>query len=203
MLCKDEFIEAINSPETRKGLQEMGLGEDFSCLEPDEIALMFDTIDIDASGELSPQEFVKGMMQMRGNARARSLFEMDCRVQKMHHLNRHYYDKVIVDFQDRFSGFLKQADQESNQTRDALRALEMRQTRIESQLEMRQTRIESQLEAISAHLGVAPMVHCDTLLREPDVAGGATLEANLQERERQTDKVSVISDASSGAGFLA
>eukprot|EP00746_Dinoflagellata_sp_MGD_P140766 gnl/MRDRNA2_/MRDRNA2_73964_c0_seq1.p1 gnl/MRDRNA2_/MRDRNA2_73964_c0~~gnl/MRDRNA2_/MRDRNA2_73964_c0_seq1.p1 ORF type:complete len:541 (-),score=83.19 gnl/MRDRNA2_/MRDRNA2_73964_c0_seq1:170-1792(-) len=159
MLSKNEFVEAIQTPETRRRLQEMGLGEDFSCLEPDEIALMFETIDIDNSGELTPQEFVKGLMQMRGNARARNLFEMDCRMQKMHHMNRQYYDKVINDFKDQVSEFMNQAGQESTRTRDALR-----------NLETRQTRIESHLEAISAHLGIAPILHRKTFQQEPEVA---------------------------------
>jgi len=140
VLSKTEFIEALMHSETRKKLQEMGLGEDFSCLSSDEIRLLFETMDIDTSGELTPQEFVKGMMQMRGNARARSLFELDCRVQKMHHMNRLHYDRVLGDLNNNVSRLQTKVDQESDTLGD---------------MQKRQTRIERQLEAISAHLGVA------------------------------------------------
>lgn len=151
MVSKHEFVEALTNPSARRQLQEMGLGEDFSCLECDEIAQLFETIDIDNSGELTPQEFVKGMMQMRGNARARSLFEMDCRVQKMHHINRLHYDKKMMRLADQISELDSKVQKESRQNRD------------------RHARIEKQLEAISAHLGIAPAPQCETPQLEPEV----------------------------------
>lgn len=82
LLSKDEFVMALGSESTRRLLQEMDLGEDFGCLDPEEIAALFETIDVDDSHGLTPQEFVDGMMQMRGSARARRLFEMHCDFQK-------------------------------------------------------------------------------------------------------------------------
>jgi hypothetical protein len=82
-LCKEEFVSALDSPETRKLLQKMDLGDDIGSLDPEEIGMLFDTIDIDHNTELSPQEFVNGMMQMRGAARARRIFELQCAVLKM------------------------------------------------------------------------------------------------------------------------
>jgi len=82
VLSKDEFVKALTSPETRKLLQGMELGEEFGCLDAEEVAILYDTIDVDDSGELTPQEFVKGIMQMRGVARARSVFELHCGVVK-------------------------------------------------------------------------------------------------------------------------
>merc|ERR1711904_116140 len=77
-LSKDEFIAALESAETRRLLQKMDLGEDFGCLDKEEIGMLFDTMDVDHNTELSPQEFVTGIMQMRGGARARRIFELQC-----------------------------------------------------------------------------------------------------------------------------
>jgi voltage-gated sodium channel len=88
MLSKDEFVLALNNESTRRLLQEMDLGEDFGCLDPEEIGALFDTIDVDDSHGLTPQEFVDGMMQMRGPARARRLFEMHCDLQKKDRLTK-------------------------------------------------------------------------------------------------------------------
>lgn len=78
VLTKLEFVKALTGPETRKLLQGMELGEDFTCLDAEEVGILFDTIDVDDSGELTPQEFVKGILQMRGAAKARGVFELHC-----------------------------------------------------------------------------------------------------------------------------
>jgi len=59
----------------------MGAGEDFAFMNDEEIGALFDMIDIDNSGELQPQEFVNGLLHMRGPARARSIFELHCEMQ--------------------------------------------------------------------------------------------------------------------------
>merc|ERR1719421_456542 len=83
-LTRTEFVEGLSSAETRRMVQKLDLGDDFGCLDLEEIGILFDTIDVDESGHLSPQEFVEGLMQMRGTARARRLFEMHCALHKMH-----------------------------------------------------------------------------------------------------------------------
>merc|ERR550514_1080635 len=70
MLSKEEFVEALSSEGTRRLLQNMDMGEDFSFLGPEELGSLFEIIDVDNSGGLTPQEFVNGMVQMRGPARA-------------------------------------------------------------------------------------------------------------------------------------
>merc|ERR1712118_25590 len=82
MLSKDEFVDALGNEKSRQLLQELDLGEDFTCMDPEEIGMLFDTIDVDDSQELSAQEFVDGMMQMRGAARARRLFELHCELKR-------------------------------------------------------------------------------------------------------------------------
>lgn len=82
VLTKEEFIEGLMNPKTRKLLHGMELGEDFSCLDPEELGILFDTIDVDDSCELTPAEFVKGLVQMRGAAKARGVFELRCDVTK-------------------------------------------------------------------------------------------------------------------------
>merc|ERR1712100_297579 len=71
-------IEALTEEQTRRFLQELDLGSEFSCLDSMEIATLFDMMDIDSSDRLCPQEFVDGMIQMRGTARARRIFELHC-----------------------------------------------------------------------------------------------------------------------------
>merc|ERR1719265_1525159 len=87
MLSKDEFVMALGEESTRRLLQEMDLGEDFGCLDPEEIGALFETIDVDDTSALSPAEFVDGMVQMRGPARARRLFEMHCDFKKKQRLS--------------------------------------------------------------------------------------------------------------------
>lgn len=87
-LNKSEFVTALDSNETRKLLQKMDLGDDIGSLDPEEIGMLFDTIDIDHNTELSPKEFVDGVMQMRGAARARRIFELHCTIQKMRNQNK-------------------------------------------------------------------------------------------------------------------
>lgn len=82
-LSRDEFINSLSSSKTRTMLQEMDLGEDFATLDKDEIGMLFDVMDIDNNRELSPKEFVNGLLQMRGEARARGIFEVHCAVLKM------------------------------------------------------------------------------------------------------------------------
>mmetsp|Transcript_14363 Transcript_14363/g.40924 ORF Transcript_14363/g.40924 Transcript_14363/m.40924 type:complete len:524 (+) Transcript_14363:109-1680(+) len=81
-LTKEEFVKALANKRTRQRLQELGLGEEFSLLDPEEIGVLFDTIDVDDSTVLTPQEFVDGIIQMRGVARARHVFEMQCTFRK-------------------------------------------------------------------------------------------------------------------------
>lgn len=81
-LSRDEFTEALAAPATRRLLAKMDLGEDFAFLEKEDVGMLFDTMDVDHSRELTPQEFVTGMMQMRGTARARRVFELHCGLQK-------------------------------------------------------------------------------------------------------------------------
>merc|ERR1719443_1074445 len=66
MLSKEEFVEALGNKGTRRILQELDLGDDFACLDPEEIGMLFDV-----------------MIQMRGSARARRIFELRCQVAKM------------------------------------------------------------------------------------------------------------------------
>merc|ERR1719161_213911 len=87
-LSKKEFITALDHNDTRKLLQKMDLGDDIGSLDSEEIGMLFDTIDIDHNKELSPQEFVNGMMQMRGPARARRIFELQCSVIKIQKQNK-------------------------------------------------------------------------------------------------------------------
>lgn len=82
-LSKEEFVNALDSSKTRLMLQEMDLGDDFGTLDKDEIAMLFDVIDVDNNCELTPKEFVNGLLQMRGEARARGIFELHCSVLKM------------------------------------------------------------------------------------------------------------------------
>lgn len=86
--AKKEFITALDHNDTRKLLQKMDLGDDIGSLDSEEIGMLFDTIDIDHNKELSPQEFVNGMMQMRGPARARRIFELQCSVIKIQKQNK-------------------------------------------------------------------------------------------------------------------
>lgn len=84
MLSKEEFVNALANPKVRKVLQGLDLGTDISVLDSEEIGVLFSTIDVDGNNELHPEEFVDGMMRMRGEARARSIFELHCHVQKQH-----------------------------------------------------------------------------------------------------------------------
>lgn len=86
-LCKGEFLAALESSATRKLLHQMDLGDDIGTLQAEEIGMLFDTIDVDRNKELSPQEFVNGIMQMRGGARARRVFEVQCCLIKMGNYN--------------------------------------------------------------------------------------------------------------------
>eukprot|EP00746_Dinoflagellata_sp_MGD_P124590 gnl/MRDRNA2_/MRDRNA2_59186_c0_seq1.p1 gnl/MRDRNA2_/MRDRNA2_59186_c0~~gnl/MRDRNA2_/MRDRNA2_59186_c0_seq1.p1 ORF type:complete len:516 (+),score=83.88 gnl/MRDRNA2_/MRDRNA2_59186_c0_seq1:84-1631(+) len=87
LLSKEEFVKALSEENTRKLLQQMDMGEDFGCLNPEELSNLFEVIDVDDSGGLTPQEFVNGMVQMRGPARARRLFEMHCDFRKKQRMN--------------------------------------------------------------------------------------------------------------------
>merc|ERR1711904_62652 len=82
-LSKDEFVAALESNETRALLQKMDLGDDIGSLGKVEIGLLFVTIDVDRNMALSPDEFVNGILQMRGGARARRVFELHCSILKM------------------------------------------------------------------------------------------------------------------------
>jgi Ca2+-binding EF-hand superfamily protein len=93
-LNKSEFTKAINNSETRKLLQKMDLGDDMGSLDTEEIAMLFDTIDVDRNTELCPQEFVNGMMQMRGGARARRVFELQCSVLKLGKQNHNQISQI-------------------------------------------------------------------------------------------------------------
>lgn len=92
-LSKDEFVTALDSAKVRHMLQEMDLGEDFGTLDRDEIGMLFDVIDVDNNHELSPKEFVNGLLQMRGEARARGIFELHCAVLK----GRNQTKKMLAD----------------------------------------------------------------------------------------------------------
>lgn len=97
-LTKAEFIHAIHNPTTRSLLQKMGAGDDFGLMDDDDIGALFDIIDIDKSGELLPQEFVNGLLHMRGPARARSIFELHCEMQarsnRAEEIHDHLYQKM-------------------------------------------------------------------------------------------------------------
>merc|ERR550537_1013591 len=48
-------------------------------------------MDVDRDGRLTPQEFINGLLNMRGPAKARRIFELHCQVQH----NRYEYGKRI------------------------------------------------------------------------------------------------------------
>lgn len=96
-LSKEEFIACLAAPATRQLLQEMDLGEDMGTLDEEQISLLFNTIDIDTNHELAPQEFVNGMIAMRGEARARRIFELHCEILKLRNYNRKAFADVKQD----------------------------------------------------------------------------------------------------------
>eukprot|EP00746_Dinoflagellata_sp_MGD_P043160 gnl/MRDRNA2_/MRDRNA2_204889_c0_seq1.p1 gnl/MRDRNA2_/MRDRNA2_204889_c0~~gnl/MRDRNA2_/MRDRNA2_204889_c0_seq1.p1 ORF type:complete len:477 (-),score=106.36 gnl/MRDRNA2_/MRDRNA2_204889_c0_seq1:132-1418(-) len=99
-LDKKEFIDALGTEDTRRLLQKMDLGEDIGCLDPEEIGMLFDTIDVDHNTELSPQEFVNGIMQMRGGARARRIFELHCDQTKLRNKMVRAFKEIRDDIAD-------------------------------------------------------------------------------------------------------
>lgn len=94
-LSRSEFVAALDSTKTRTKLQEMDLGEDFGTLDQDEIGMLFDVIDVDNNQELNPKEFVNGLLQMRGEARARGIFEVHCRVLKIRNSTKKFFAAIV------------------------------------------------------------------------------------------------------------
>merc|ERR1711904_599706 len=90
-LNKAEFLAAVRNRETRKLLQRMGAGVDWEFMVDADIDLLFDLIDVDESGELAPQEFVNGLMRMKGPASARSIFGLHCELQKRSNRTQAYH----------------------------------------------------------------------------------------------------------------
>eukprot|EP00746_Dinoflagellata_sp_MGD_P011033 gnl/MRDRNA2_/MRDRNA2_123006_c0_seq1.p1 gnl/MRDRNA2_/MRDRNA2_123006_c0~~gnl/MRDRNA2_/MRDRNA2_123006_c0_seq1.p1 ORF type:complete len:415 (-),score=91.73 gnl/MRDRNA2_/MRDRNA2_123006_c0_seq1:381-1625(-) len=149
LLGKDEFVAALTGPEARRLLQQLDVGEDFSVLAQEEIGLLFDTIDVDGSNGLNPQEFVDGMMQMRGPARSRRVFELHCNLMKMRLAMQTSHDHL----QEQMNGMHQAFRTQANAQREVVQALEAKvdsnMLAISSSLAM----LTHRMEAIAAAVG--------------------------------------------------
>jgi len=122
LISKQEFVAALTDPKVRQRLQEMELGEEFSCLKPEEIGYIFETIDIDDSSQLNPQEFVDGLMQMRGAARARRIFELHCSMRKKHKM----LHRTVTEVESQVDAFEDQLTRDAGTQLAAFSLLESR-----------------------------------------------------------------------------
>lgn len=142
-LSKDEYVNALTDNKSRKLLQELDLGEDFGCLDAEEVGILFETIDIDGSNELSPQEFVDGMMQMRGTARARRLFELQCNLEKLRRSVSLSQEEQRIDLEQRIEGLHLALEKQATS-----------QQALEAKVDDKLSYITSKLNAIGGALGV-------------------------------------------------
>jgi len=117
--------------------------------------MLFDTIDVDDSGELAPTEFVDGMMQMRGGARARRVFELHCELQKMRK-NMQQSLNVVQEQVEKVQGSLKR---ESLSHQSSVCKLEAKIDSVSSKVDTVSDMLVGRLDAIVHVLGASWVCH--------------------------------------------
>merc|ERR1712217_665993 len=76
-ISKGEFSEHMNNPQIRAHLRTMGI----DCRDPRN---MFELLDDDHSGLLEVSEVVKGLMQLRGSAKAVDMLTLLAMTKRVH-----------------------------------------------------------------------------------------------------------------------
>eukprot|EP00746_Dinoflagellata_sp_MGD_P134083 gnl/MRDRNA2_/MRDRNA2_67888_c0_seq1.p1 gnl/MRDRNA2_/MRDRNA2_67888_c0~~gnl/MRDRNA2_/MRDRNA2_67888_c0_seq1.p1 ORF type:complete len:582 (+),score=102.64 gnl/MRDRNA2_/MRDRNA2_67888_c0_seq1:144-1889(+) len=104
-LTKPEFIRAVTSVNIKQILTRMDV--DFTDMSP---AILFDQIDINEDGQITIDEFVQGVMQMRGLARAKRLFEVNGKMIKQARLANQRFDQLEEKLQEGLSSLHLQLD---------------------------------------------------------------------------------------------
>lgn len=73
-MSKEEWKQVVSQPRVQKIFK----GMDLDCNAVEGLEYIFDRLDIDEDGKITLHEFVQGTLQLRGQARAKRVFEMHC-----------------------------------------------------------------------------------------------------------------------------
>lgn len=76
-MVREEFEAALKIPNVKSLLQELEL-------DNYDVEYLFDHLDIDLDGKITLTEFVQGTLQLKGQARAKRLFEVHCDLVRQH-----------------------------------------------------------------------------------------------------------------------
>merc|ERR1719191_703311 len=73
-MSKEEWSLIVQQPRIKKIFK----GMEIDCNTNENLEYIFDHLDIDEDGKITLHEFVQGVLQLRGQARAKRVFEVHC-----------------------------------------------------------------------------------------------------------------------------
>lgn len=77
LLTKQEFLSAMSIPQVMKYFHECDINVA-------DVEGLFDILDLDESGVLSPEEFIEGCVRARGEARNKEVMKLQCELWRMY-----------------------------------------------------------------------------------------------------------------------
>merc|ERR1719174_2571112 len=82
-MSKEEWKKIVREPR----IQHIFSGMDVMFDSVEALEYIFDRLDINEDGKITMHEFVQGVLQLRGRARAKRVFEMHCDVIREANIN--------------------------------------------------------------------------------------------------------------------